>query len=507
MQALVARIQPHLARRRLWFALLVLCSTLLALAYSGPLQRGLDLWTAGRTTDALAEFRKLEGTGELARLNRLIVEGEVALATEPSDARRRTLTRVAGDLAVLAQGAARKGLALHHAGRFTLASGETERGLRLLESAYRQDPRRQDFANPLLEALLAGKEHTRLRECARHHLDLRPDNPTAWYALGVAERRAGFPKRALTNWSKGIEVFPLRSMLEAAIPLAWEQGRKDLAKSWLEIMRFRYGQPASGQSLEAWCEGLGLKPLLALLSADTESRRYADRFSEFFPAGREWTYKVRYGIIPLGLLKVGVKGREDIRQGDRKQEAWRVYYKIDSNPAYRVLIDLHDTYEALIPAHCLHSQEFVLHSREGENRSDRIYTFDQDHQRFVARGYHRDGDVFRQELPLARQVFDGLSLLFAARRQVRENRYGTVLTIVDEEVHKTVIRYKGRSTAKIMDRPRKVVDIHGQADYQGIAGLTGEFWGQFSDDKEALPLAARFQIKVGKISLELSDVQ
>ena len=51
-----------------------------------------------------------------------------------------------------------------------------------------------------------------------------------------------------------------------------------------------------------------------------------------------------------------------------------------------------------------------------------------------------------------------------------------------------------------------MVNIHGKADYQGIAGLTGEFWGQFSDDREALPLTARFQIKLGKITLELDGV-
>gem|GEM_PF-2265871 len=504
--AVLSRTRAALLRPATLVLAMVLGGSLLALAYSGPLQRGLDLWTAGRSAEALAEFRRQEATGELARLNRLIVEGESALAGEAGETRRRTLARVSADLALLAQGGARKGLALHHAGRFAVASGDRDRGLRLLESAYRQEPKRQAFANRLLEHLMAGKESSRLRESARHHLDLRPDNPMAWYALGEAERRGGFPKRALSNWAKGIEVFPLRPMLEAAIPLAWSQGRKDLAKNWLEILRFRYGRPGSGISLEAWCDSLGLKAVLASLPPDVESRRYADRFSEFSPPGREWTYKVRYGILPLGQLKVGVKGREDIRVGDTRQEAWRVYYKIDSNPAYRVLIDLHDTYEALIPAHCLHSQEFVLHSREGEDRSDRIYSFDSERQRFIARGYHREGDVFREELPLARQVFDGLSLLFAARRQVREGRYGTVLTIVDEEVHKTEIRHKGRSTAKIMDRPRKVVDIHGQADYQGIAGLTGEFWGQFSDDKEALPLAARFQIKVGKITLELSDV-
>lgn len=493
--------------RVLWTALCLLGASLLAWAYQGPLQRGLDLWTAGRTGDALVEFRRLEGgeAGGLARFNRLVVEGEQALGATDAQARKRTLQRVSGELAALAAGELKTN-ALYHAGRFALAGGDAVRGVKWLELAYRQQPKRQILANRLLQAMLDGDELTRLRETAAHHLGLRPDNPFAWYAQGEAERRSNTPKRALASWNRGIEVFPLRPMLEAAIVLAHKQGRQDLVRSWLETLRLRYGASSKGQTLDVWCESQGLGDLWRSLPAEQESRRYQDRFPEFFPVGREWTYKVRYGIIPLGQLKVGVKRRDEIPQGYGKQEAWRVYYRIDSNPAYRMIIDLHDVYEALIPSHCLHSAEFVLRNRSGNERADRVYSFDTQRMRFLARGYHAEGDIFREELPLARQVFDGLSLLFAARRQVREGRYGTVLTIVDEEVHRTVIQYDGRAQVRIQDKPRKVVNVHGKADYQGIAGLTGEFWGQFSDDREALPLTARFQIKLGKITLELDEV-
>jgi hypothetical protein len=495
------------APRRLRSALAaggLLGAALLALAYQGPLQRGLDLWTSGRAAEAQAEFKRWETGATLAqaRLNRLVAEGEQALDA----ADRRALLRVSGELSALSAAGGQKTLALFHAGRMAVAGGDRARGLKLLETAYRQQPKNHALANALLDELLAGANNPKLREIAQHQAELRPDNPLCWYALGEAERRGGLRGRALAAWSRGIEVFPLRPMLVAGIPLAHAQGRDDLARAWLEVLRFRYGGPGGGRGLAAWCDSLGLKALCAALPPDLEAKRYDDRFPDFFPVGREWTYKVRYGIIPLGQLKVGVKAREELARAEGRQEAFRVYYKIDSNPAYRVLIDLHDSYEALIPSHCLESAQFILRSRSGDSRADRVYAFDFERQLFTARGYHEDGDIFREQLPLARQVFDGLSLLFAARRQVREGRYGTVLTIVDEEVHKTVIRYSGRDQAKVMGRARKVVEIHGQADYQGIAGLTGEFWGQFSDDREALPLTARFQIKVGKISLELAEV-
>ncbi|MDP2361470.1 MAG: DUF3108 domain-containing protein [bacterium] len=481
-------------------------AVLTVLAYQGSLQRGLELWTEGRAGEALAEFRRQEAQGEeLARLNRLIAEGEVA-REERGPESRRSLLRVSDALATLAPRSPYKTTALYQAGRMALAGGDRARGLKLLETAYRQQPKNQAIANLLLETLLSSDDHKRLRETARHHLEQRPDNPLAWYAQGEAERRAGQDRRALASWNRGLALFPLRPMLESAIVLAQAQGQGDQARDWLLILRLRYQTASDGRPLEAWCVAKGLHDVWAALPADREAGRYAVAFPEFFPPGRQWTYKVRYGIIPLGQLVVGVRGREEVRRGAGVHEAMRVYYKIDSNPAYRMIIDLHDVYESLIPTHCLHSLEFKAMGREGEDRNNRIYIFDVDSQRVTVRGFRPNGEIFREELPLANQVFDGLSLLFAARRQVRDGRFGPVLTFVDEEVRRTVIRRKGCSQAKVLGRMQPVVEIHGQADYRGIAGLTGEFWGQFSDDQEALPLTARFQIKLGKITLELDEV-
>lgn len=400
----------------------------------------------------------------------------------------------------------RQSIAWHHAGRFALAAGDSAQGLALLDRAYRREPQRQDFANPLLLELMRRGEPERLSATARHHAEQRPDNPFAWWALGEADRLRGLEGRALGQFKRGIEVFPLRPMLETGIAMAVAAGRDELARDWLATLRLRYGGPERTPRMEAWCDSLGCGALWRALPPDTEAARYADRFPQFFPVGREWTYNVRYGFIPLGKLVVAVLAREDRPlPGGGTEEAYRVMYRVDSNPLYRLLLDLHDEYEAVIPAHCLHSTEFVTRSRQNDERYDRIYEFDQAAMEMTARGYRVEGDVYRLRVPIARQLFDGLSLLFAARRQVLEGRFGPVLTIVDEEVHRTVIEADGRGKVKALGRSRPVVQLHGSADYQGIAGLTGEFWGSLSDDDEALPLAARFQIKVGRITIELDD--
>lgn len=184
-----------------------------------------------------------------------------------------------------------------------------------------------------------------------------------------------------------------------------------------------------------------------------------------------------------------------------------MYYKIDSNPIYNMLIELHDEYDSLIPLHCLHSLEFNQHSRQGRDRYENRYRSDFQRGVLAVRGYHAAGDVQYQDLPLAQEVFDGLSLLFAARRQVREDNYGAVLTIIDEEMHRTLIASDGRGEVKLDSGRIPVKKVHGTADYQGIAGLTGEFWGSFTDDGNALPVEAKFQIGVGRITLRLKETR
>lgn len=502
-------------RRILIFILPLAMLTAALFAYHGSLQRGLDLWVQGRVGEAMVEFRRQqEGTQPaLARLNRIIAESELVLENirlrpldpgeealkAPGLSSRQKLLRLSDEAAALEIENKLKHVSMYHAGRLAIESGDRELGLRRLREAYRQRPDLQYIANPLLVELMRGDKQQLLRETSRHQIGIRPDNATAWWALGRSELVDGYPGRALVSWKRGIDTFPLKPMLEDGIQLAAEQGDGHQARIWQEQLRFRYGR----QDLKT---SKALQPS-EHRAHEAEERRYQQHFHEFFPVGREWIYGVRYGIIPLGKLVVGVKDSLQLLRADgRFEPAYRVYYKIDSNPIYRLLIDLHDVYEAVIPAHCLHCEEFLTFSRSGEERYDRIYRFDFEAMRMEARGYHVEGDIYHMDLPIARQLFDGLSLLYAARRQVKEQRFGPVLTIVDEEIHRTVIEADGTDRIKVMGETIPVTKVHGTADYQGIAGLTGEFWGSFTTDGRMLPVAARFQIKVGKISIKLDEV-
>jgi hypothetical protein len=490
-----------------WAMLLCLILPLQLLAYTGPLQPSFDAWIDGDRDQAEAMFKRAAQKGNpLASLNALLIELDRFQADTVRDSLR--LREIAFSLSHLHLDSPLSDQSLYHSGRACLLAKDTTSALHYFDKAYRGDPKNTLFSRAVFELLLQQETWALVLQMAQHQVEARPDNPFAWYAMGKAQLNLGFPRKAFSSWKRGCEVFPLRPMLEEAIPLALELDRDGQVLSWMEELRLRYATCRSGQSPANWLREKGREDLLDLLPPERENARYEDTFPQFFPQGREWHYSVRFGFIPLGTLVVGVGDPEWLPLEDgSQQKAWRVYYKIDSNPAYRWVIDLHDRYESLIPEHCLHSEAFVTSSQEGENRYDMDYEFNYESGKFRATGYHDAGDIFDIKFPLPRQLFDGLSILFAARRQVLEGRPAPILTVIDEEVHRTLIIDEGRTKTEIMGIDRRVRRIRGEAEYQGIAGLTGSFQGQFSDDLEALPLWANFQIAVGSVTLELVDIR
>jgi tetratricopeptide (TPR) repeat protein len=504
-----------------WFQLKALLFTLLfslgtqsASAYSGHLSPALDDWMAGRFTKADRAFATLAAQGDpLASLNLLSMHlYRMQEAGDPLSDSLQTRALAASFLELpLSQPLL--GRACHHAAEAYLLGGDSLSARNYFSKAYRSDPEFAPFSWDYLQLLMAMEDWHELIQTAEHQVAVRPDNAMAWYALGSAQVALAHPRKALSSFRKGVNTFPLRELLEAAIPLALELNRDGQALEWIEILRARYGRCKEGQSLAEWLRELKREDLLSLLPPDRECKRYEDSYPQFFPQGREWHYKVRFGFIPLGTLVVGVGAPEwvdserALQGGSKLQKAWRVYYRIDSNPAYRWIIDLHDRYEALIPEHCLHSEAFITRSVEGDDRYNLDYEFDYESMQLRVRGFPSEGDIFSQSIDIPKQLFDGLSILFAARRQVLEGRPAPILTVIDEEVHRTEIVDEGRGRIKIMGEKRPVRKVRGEADYQGIAGLTGSFRGYFSDDFEALPLWANFQIAVGSVTLELKEIR
>ncbi len=471
----------------------------LAWALHGSMQPALDLWMKGRLKEARAAFAAESGSA-LAALNGLIVDSRRLDQEQAGAEQWRQLAERFAALPAATPSFAR----LYHESRCRLQAGDTSAALPLLEQAVDLKPEVQ-YSARLLLGVLDRLRDPRLEPWGVRLIEKRPDNSWLYLHRARGLLREGRLDQALQTWRQGIDVYPLRPMLEEAIAAAGP-ARPALSRRWLEVLGHRYHHVYNDRSLQEYARRHGVEHLLGGLPTIRERReRMRENFARFFPPGREWEYAVSFGFIPLGTLIVGVEGAElTLPDG---MPVYRVYYKIDSNPIYRWLIDLHDEYSSLIPGHCLHSLEFNLDSVEGNERYESRYTSDFEAGRLLVHGYKADGVIHYQQLPLAQEVFDGLSLLFAARRQVQEERYGSVLTIIDEEMHRTIIEPDGRDRIRSLGQRVPVRKVHGLADYQGIAGLTGEFWGTFSDDERSLPLEAKFQIGVGRISLRLKEIR
>ena len=108
--------------------------------------------------------------------------------------------------------------------------------------------------------------------------------------------------------------------------------------------------------------------------------------------------------------------------------------------------------------------------------------------------------VSEQELPDG--LFDGVTILFFARRMVHDMQSGRGATLIDNDIDWTYLEFTGqRERVEIGGKHWDAWRVTGYMDYTGIAGLTGKFDARFSADGQALPLEANIKVFIGSISL------
>jgi tetratricopeptide (TPR) repeat protein len=211
-------------------------------------------------------------------------------------------------------------------------------------------------------------------------------------------------------------------------------------------------------------------------------------------------YKVKYGFITLGWLKIRINGVLNING----REVYHLIFYVDSNPAFSFLISLHSIYESYIDAETLNSLQTRLYTPDHEIYFSSIYYFDYNKNHFNAQIIRRDGrfELIEKNLPSSAQ--DGTSLLFLARGLVSNKMSGTTVVVVDEKYKYAHIQYSNETEKmKVQGKDINAVKIYARADFSGVAGMTGDAWGWFSPDKSSVPLVGKIKIIVGSITIKL----
>jgi tetratricopeptide (TPR) repeat protein len=218
--------------------------------------------------------------------------------------------------------------------------------------------------------------------------------------------------------------------------------------------------------------------------------------------GESLEYKVKYGFITLGWLKIHMKEAVIING----KTVYPIIFYIDSNPSFDFMISLHHIYESYIEAESLNAIRTRLYTEGDEIYLARVYNFDYDQSRFQALIIYSDGRFAKVEKDLPSMAQDGTSMLYFARGIVSNNSGGSTTVVIDEEYKFGHITFLNeREEIDVRDEEVQATKIFARAEFKGIAGMNGDAWGWFSVDGEFVPLKGKVKILLGSITVSVDD--
>ncbi len=217
--------------------------------------------------------------------------------------------------------------------------------------------------------------------------------------------------------------------------------------------------------------------------------------------GEEIEYEVSFLGIGIGSIKIETLGKE-IQNG---REIYHVKAFIKSYEGIPY-VGLKTIYESWIDQTLSYSHKFIGNSKFMS--PDWIYQridFDYDQNFIHDRKWKKDDLFFEKKYEIDKKWNDGFSLLFLARRYSNLGRTVKVPTFINDTAS-TIIKFTGKKEdVKIdaVDYPVKTVYLNGEANWEGIYGLQGDFEGWFSDDDAHVPIKAYMKVLVGSVKIEL----
>lgn len=216
----------------------------------------------------------------------------------------------------------------------------------------------------------------------------------------------------------------------------------------------------------------------------------------------ELHYKVSYGPITLGWLKVRTKKPEIIGE----KTVYPIIFFVDSNPSFGFIISLHHIYESYIDPETLNAVKSRLYTPGSDYSFVKVYYYDYDNNIFEAYATTEEGRFSYIFKDLPRKVQDSTSMLYFARGLVSDKLSGVTTVVIDEEFKYGQIEYLNE-TERLSVEGNEVesLKIFARVEFKGVAGMNGDAWGWFSPDKQAIPLKGSIEIIVGSISVEVDE--
>ncbi|KAA3609696.1 MAG: DUF3108 domain-containing protein [Calditrichaeota bacterium] len=218
--------------------------------------------------------------------------------------------------------------------------------------------------------------------------------------------------------------------------------------------------------------------------------------------GEELSYKVSWGFIPVGTLNLSIL---DTMQID-VQKTYHVRLNIDSNP-WLFFVNMHSTFDGYLLNNTFPRRLVVQEEIDGMNYKSR---YDFDYTNNIINSHYESIEDTSVNIDtgkvMDKKYQDGMSIIYYARANCHKNNQEQLNLFYEAKEGLLDINFTGQVDSIETDFSETKIPafyLNGEAHFKAIAGFTGKYEGWFSNDKQRIPLAARMEVFLGSVYLEL----
>jgi tetratricopeptide (TPR) repeat protein len=364
-----------------------------------------------------------------------------------------------------------------------------------LEKGLDEDDENIELLLELADILKDLKEQETLEDIYKSVLNINEDNVKAITGLASLYREQGRYEKAKELLEGNTSIYPEAEILLEKAKLYHALGAKDQSrKSVIQIFQ----EYPNSQRWLAKRENLMSQYNIQEIPVASPIPQYTYKIDP----NEELHYKVKYGPMTLGWMKVRINKPEKING----KTVYPVIFFVDSNPAYGLIIKLHNIYESYIDPVTMNAVRSRLYTPGGESTIVRVYYYEYEKNIFLSYAVQDDGRFALKTKDLPRMVQDATSMLYFSRSLVADKISGVTVVVIDEEYKYGHIDFLNETEQIDVGRGNEnALKIFARADFKGIAGMNGEAWGWFEDNANAMPLKGNIEIIIGSISLEVDE--
>ncbi len=221
-----------------------------------------------------------------------------------------------------------------------------------------------------------------------------------------------------------------------------------------------------------------------------------------FTVGEELTYVVKYYLLKFGEIRFKIQSKKVVNGKP-------VYNAVAYMDSYSGIpfVDLHMIYESHFNE-AIFSNYFKGLVRKKEYTTFTDYTYDHAGAKVkVRQGKVNPYELWTDSTGYSQQPFqDGLSIFYYARAFSGSKKSVNLPCLVNEKhVYAKINFYDNTEKAHIdaVNYDIAVKHLDGETNFVSVYGLTGYFEGWFTDDDAGIPVMAKLNVIIGRVTVEL----